>query len=142
MNADALEDIPPTPMEDFGKGDEIFDVVEENPSFPGGIDKFRHFLGDNIIYPRMARDLGVQGRVVVQFVVEIDGSVTDIVVVRSLGNGTDEEAIRVLQKSPKWNPGKQHGKPVRVKYTVPAIPAEKKLHDATESWKWLKKSFS
>lgn len=122
INADVAEDVAPAPMmEDFGTGDEIFDVVEENPSFPGGIDKFRNFLGSNIIYPRMARDLGVQGRVVVQFVVEKDGSVTDIVVVRSLGNGTDEEAIRVLQKSPKWNPGKQQGKAVRVKYTVPIV---------------------
>lgn len=107
------------PLTDFGTGDEIYDVVEEDPSFPRGIDNFRKFLGSNIVYPRIARDLGVQGRVVVQFVVEKDGSVSDIVVVKSLGSGTDEEAIRVLQKSPKWSPGKQQGRAVRVKYTVP-----------------------
>lgn len=107
------------PLTDFGTEDEIFDVVDEDPSFPGGIDKFRKFLGSNIVYPRIARELGVQGRVVVQFVVEKDGAVSDIVVVRSLGSGTDEEAIRVLQKMPKWNPGKQDGRVVRVKYTVP-----------------------
>ena len=103
------------------EGDEIFDVVDEMPSFAGGIDKFRVFLGTNIIYPQMARDLGVQGRVVLQFVIEKDGSLTDIIVVRSLGNGLDEEAIRVIQKSPKWNPGKQQGKVVRVKHTVPIV---------------------
>lgn len=100
---------------------EVFDVVDELPSFPGGIDKYRVFLSANIIYPRMARDLGIQGRVILQFVVEKDGSLTDIVVIRSLGAGLDEEAIRVIQKSPKWNPGKQQGKLVRVKYTVPII---------------------
>ena len=103
------------------EGDEIFEEVEEIPSFAGGIHKFRVFLDANIIYPRMARDLGVQGRVVLQFVIEKDGSLTDIIVVRSLGNGLDEEAIRVIQKSPKWNPGKQQGKVVRVKHTVPIV---------------------
>ena len=121
MMAEFPDETPPAPPEDSGTGDEIFDIAEESPSFPGGIDKFRNFMVANLVYPRMARDLGVQGKAVVQFFIEKDGSVTNVVVVRGLGHGTDEEAVRVLTKSPKWNPGQQQGKPVRVLHTVPVV---------------------
>ena len=99
--------------------DEIFTIVEESASFPGGIKAFYEFLGKNMKYPRQAQRMGIEGRVYVQFVVERDGSLTDIVVVKGIGAGCDEEAIRVLKNSPKWKPGKQRGKPVRQKMVQP-----------------------
>ncbi|WP_454804447.1 energy transducer TonB [Mucilaginibacter phyllosphaerae] len=98
---------------------QIFTAVEQVPSFPGGDGAFGKYLGNNIKYPAIARENNVQGRVVLTFVVERDGSLTDIKVLRSLGSGTDEEAIRVLKKSPKWKPGIQNGRPVRVQYSIP-----------------------
>jgi protein TonB len=98
---------------------QIFTSVEQSAEFPGGLDKFGKYLGNNIRYPAVARENNVQGRVIVQFVVERDGSLTDIHVVRGLGSGCDEEAIRVLKNSPKWKPGIQNGRPVRQQYTVP-----------------------
>ena len=97
----------------------IFTSVEKSPEFPGGLDAFGKYLGNNIHYPAVARENGTQGRVILQFVVEKDGSLTDIHVVRSLGDGCDDEAIRVLKKSPHWTPGIQNGRPVRCAYTVP-----------------------
>src|ERR1700743_1246850 len=97
----------------------IFTAVEQEPTFAGGIEKFYAFLRNNIHYPAVAKENNVQGKVFVSFVVEKDGSLTDIKVVRSLGSGTDEEAVRVLKNSPKWKPGIQNGRPVRVYYTVP-----------------------
>jgi protein TonB len=98
---------------------EIFNAVQVSPVPEGGIEEFYKFLGRNYKYPAQARRQGVSGRVMVQFVVERDGSLTDITVVRDLGMGTGEEAIRVLQNSPKWSPGIQNGKPVRVRFTLP-----------------------
>ncbi len=98
---------------------QIFTSVEKSAEFPGGLDKFGKYLSKNIRYPAVARENNVQGRVIVQFVVERDGSLTDLHVVRSLGSGCDEEAIRVLKNSPKWTPGIQNGRPVRQQYTVP-----------------------
>jgi len=97
----------------------IFTAVEQNPEFPGGLDAFYKYLGKTIRYPAVARENNTQGRVVVQFVCERDGSLTDIKVVRSIGDGCDEEAIRVVKNSPKWKPGIQNGRPVRVMYSVP-----------------------
>ncbi|QQL49673.1 energy transducer TonB [Mucilaginibacter ginkgonis] len=97
----------------------IFTSVEQSAEPAGGMDKFYKFLGNNIRYPAVARENNVQGRVICQFVVERDGSLTDIKVVRGLGSGTDEEAVRVLKSSPKWKPGIQNGKPVRQQYTIP-----------------------
>jgi protein TonB len=97
----------------------IFTAVEESPLFPGGMDAFYKFLGKNIRYPAVARENNTQGRVIVQFVVEKDGSLTDIKVVRGIGDGCDDEAVRVLKMSPKWKAGIQNGRPVRVEYTVP-----------------------
>ncbi|MBK0381566.1 TonB family protein [Pedobacter sp. SD-b] len=98
---------------------EIFQNVEVLPAFPGGLDAFGKYLGKNLRYPPVAKEAGIQGRVYCQFVVEKDGSLTDIKVVRGIGGGCDEEAIRVLKTSPKWSPGIQNGRPVRVSYTVP-----------------------
>jgi protein TonB len=98
---------------------QIFTAVEKQPSFPGGDAKFGAYLGKAIRYPAIARENNVTGRVILTFVVERDGSLTDIKVVRGIGSGCDEEAVRALKASPKWTPGIQNGKPVRVQYSVP-----------------------
>ena len=98
----------------------IFVVVESMPEFPGGQQALFKYLADNVKYPVIAQENGIQGRVICQFVVNKDGSIVDVVAVRSSGEPSlDKEAIRVIQSMPKWKPGKQRGKPVRVKYTVP-----------------------
>jgi protein TonB len=100
--------------------EEIFVVVESMPEFPGGQQEMMKFLAENIKYPVIAQENNVQGRVICQFVVEKDGKVTDIQVVRSAGDASlDKEAKRVIESMPKWKPGKQRGKAVRVKYTIP-----------------------
>lgn len=98
---------------------EIFTVVEDAPAYPGGDEARIKFLMENIKYPQMARESGIQGTVYVTFVVERNGSVTDVRVLRGIGGGCDEEAIRVIQAMPAWNPGKQRGKPVRVQFNMP-----------------------
>lgn len=98
---------------------EIFTVVEEAPSFRGGDEARIRFLQENMKYPQMARESGIQGTVYVTFVVERNGSVTDVKVLRGIGGGCDEEAIRVIQAMPSWIPGKQRGKPVRVQFNMP-----------------------
>lgn len=97
----------------------IFQVVEQMPEFPGGMSALMQYLGKNIKYPTIAQENGVQGRVIVQFVVNRDGTIVDPVVVRSVDPYLDKEAIRVIKAMPKWKPGQQRGKAVRVKYTVP-----------------------
>ena len=96
-----------------------FVSMENPPNYPGGIEKFYEYLGKNIKYPPMAAENNIQGNVFVSFTVEKDGSITDAKVDRKLGYGTDEEALRVLRLSKRWNPGMQNGKPVRVKYNIP-----------------------
>lgn len=100
-----------------------FVVVEEMPSFgPGGIDEFRNnYIAKNLKYPDVAAENGIQGRVFINFVVEPDGRVTNVKVVRSVDPALDKEAVRVVSSSPKWKPGKQRGKPVRVQFTIPII---------------------
>lgn len=98
---------------------EIFMVVENAPAFPGGDVARMKFLQDNIKYPQMARESGIQGTVYVTFVVERNGNVTDVKILRGIGGGCDEEAVRVVQNMPKWEPGKQRGKPVRVQFNMP-----------------------
>jgi len=98
---------------------EIFTVVEESPSFPGGDVARIKFLQKNIEYPQMARESGIQGTVYVTFVVEPNGSVSGVRILRGIGGGCDEEAIRVIKAMPKWNAGKQRGKPVRVQFNMP-----------------------
>ncbi len=98
----------------------IFMVVETMPEFPGGQQALFKYLSENVKYPVIAQENGIQGRVVCQFVVNKDGSIVDVEVVRSGGDASlDKEAVRVIKSMPKWNPGKQRGKAVRVKYTVP-----------------------
>lgn len=97
----------------------IFQVVEVMPEFPGGMAACLKYLSQNIKYPVMAQENGIQGRVIVQFVVNSDGSIVDPVVVRSVDPSLDREALRVIQSMPKWKPGQQRGKAVRVRYTVP-----------------------
>jgi TonB family protein len=97
----------------------VFSSVEQVPEFPGGVTAFGQYLGRNIRYPALARENKTQGRVIVTFIVEKDGSLTDVHVARGIGDGADEEAVRVINLSPKWKPGIQNGKPVRVSYSVP-----------------------
>ena len=100
---------------------QIFQVVEEMPEFPGGMGECMKFLSKNINYPSISQENGVQGRVIVQFVVNTDGSIVEPVVMRGVDPYLDKEALRVIKMMPKWSPGKQRGKPVRVKYTVPVM---------------------
>lgn len=97
----------------------IFTIVEENPSFPGGDEARMRYLAQNIKYPQMARESGIQGIVFVTFVVERDGNITDVRLLRGIGGGCDEEAIRVVKGMPRWTPGKQRGQPVRVQFNLP-----------------------
>ena len=100
---------------------EIFKVVEEMPEFPGGAAKLMEYIQKNIKYPMMARESDIQGRVFVNFVVEPDGSISNVTVMRGIGGGCDEEAVRVVNSMPNWKPGKQRGSAVRCAYTVPII---------------------
>jgi protein TonB len=103
------------------KPDEVFTAVEQDSQYPGGMDALRSFLSKSLNYPRSAASAGVAGRVFVSFVVNTDGSLTDIHVLKGIGFGCDEEAIRVIQKMPNWRPGKQSGRAVRVKYNLPIV---------------------
>jgi TonB family protein len=97
----------------------VFTMVEQAPSFPGGDKAFGQFLAKSIRYPQKARENNIQGRVIATFIVEPDGELTDIKIVRGIGSGADEESARVLKMSPKWEPGVQNGRKVRVQYSVP-----------------------
>lgn len=98
---------------------EIFVRVEQMPKFPGGDPELLRFINQSIKYPVIAQENGIQGRVVCTFVVNRDGSVVDVEVVRGVDPSIDKEAVRVVSNMPKWEPGMQRGKPVRVRYTVP-----------------------
>lgn len=100
---------------------QIFTVVEEMPEFPGGQMELLKYLGKSIKYPVIAQENGIQGRVVCAFVINRDGSIVDAEVLRGVDPSLDKEALRVINSMPKWKPGKQRGKPVRVKYTVPVV---------------------
>lgn len=101
------------------KNQKVYDVVEQMPEFPGGMVAFMDYLIQNMKYPEDAEKQKVEGHVIARFIVETDGSISDVNVVKQVFPSLDAEAIRVLQAMPKWTPGKQNGKPVRVKYTVP-----------------------
>lgn len=101
--------------------EEVFLSVEENPEFPGGTAKLLEYVQKNLKYPMMARESDIQGKVFVGFVVEKDGSISNVRVLRGIGGGCDEEAVRVVQTLPKFKPGKQRGNPVRVQYTLPIV---------------------
>ena len=103
------------------KEDTVYQIVEEMPKFPGGEEAMFKFISENVKYPQEAKDKNIAGRVFVNFVIEKDGSVDEVKVLRSIGGGCDEEAVRVVKSMPKWTPGKQKGKPVRVSYIMPFV---------------------
>ncbi len=99
--------------------DEIKEVIDSMPTYPGGNKALREFISKNLEYPEKAQKKGIQGKVFVVFVVEKDGKITNVRVIKSVNKYLDKEAMRVIKLMPKWNPGMQKGKPVRVKFTVP-----------------------
>lgn len=114
--------VAPTVEEEEPEEQTIFEVVEQMPEFPnGGMAGLMQFLSKNIKYPTIAQENGTQGRVTVQFVVNRDGSIVDAKVLRGVDPYLDKEALRVINAMPKWKPGMQRGKPVRVRYTVPVM---------------------
>ena len=115
----AKEVIATEPVKPKEEENKVFDVVEQMPSFPGGQAALMNYLNSNIKYPVIAEENGIQGRVVVQFVVGKDGSISNVHVVKSVDPSLDKEAMRVVSSMPKWIPGKQNGSAVRVKYTLP-----------------------
>ena len=114
-----------TPIEGFHfpaevvNNDTVYQIVEEMPQFPGGEQAMMKFIAENVKYPEKAKEEGVMGRVFIGFVVERDGSVNEVRVLRGIGGGCDEEAVRVISAMPKWKPGMQDGKAVRVRYQIP-----------------------
>ena len=110
---------PPAATQEEGDEGEVFEVVEQSPNFPGGMDELMKWLSKNLKYPASAQENGIQGRVLVQFVVNKDGSIVEPKVIRSVDPALDKEAMRVVSAMPKWQPGKQRGKTVRVRYTLP-----------------------
>lgn len=101
------------------KNQKVYDVVEKMPQYPGGMVALFEFLEKNLKYPADAQKQKVEGRVIVSFIVETDGSISDINIVRKVFPSLDEEAVRLLGMMPRWSPGLQNGKPVRVKYAIP-----------------------
>jgi protein TonB len=124
-----IEDDPSKPIPDLPKQkikeedppeeEPPFKIVEQNPEYPGGDEARLNFLRSNVKYPQMAREAGIQGTIYVGFIVEKDGEITQVKILRGIGGGCDEEAIRVTKMMPKWKPGKQRGKEVRVSYQMP-----------------------
>ena len=121
-NVMAMKNAPAPEEEEEPEEQTIFEVVEQMPEFPnGGMAGLMQYLSKNIKYPTIAQENGTQGRVTVQFVVNKDGSIVDAKVLRGVDPYLDKEAVRVIMGMPKWKPGMQRGKPVRVKYTVPVM---------------------
>lgn len=114
-----VEEIVIAPVEEKEDVDQIFLVVEETATPKGGMSAFYKYVGDKMKYPAQARRMGIEGKVFVEFVINRDGSITDVKAIKGIGAGCDEEAVRVVQSAPPWNPGKQRGKPVRQRYVVP-----------------------
>lgn len=101
--------------------DLIFKIVEEKPIFPGGQAEMMKYISKNLIYPQIAKEIGIQGRVIVSFVIEKDGSLTNIKVAKDIGGNCGEEAVRIIKSMPKWTPGKNKGKVVRTQISIPII---------------------
>ena len=115
----AKEVIATEPVKPKEEENKVFDVVEQMPSYPGGMGALMQYLSSHIKYPAIAEENGIQGRVICTFVVERDGSITDVRIAKSVDPSLDKEAMRVVSSMPKWIPGKQNGSAVRVKYTLP-----------------------
>ena len=115
--------IPDNPAKEKMQPDKngVYQIVEEMPMFPGGEQAMMDYVSKNVVYPSEAQEKGISGRVFVGFIVEKDGSVSNVKVLRGIGGGCDEEAVRVIKAMPKWKPGKMKGKPVRVSYMMPII---------------------
>lgn len=101
------------------QSEKVYDVVEMPPSFPGGMAALQSYIRNNIKYPVAAKKNGIEGRVVIEFVVEKDGTLSNVKAFRSADPSLDQEAIRLVESMPKWNPGKSNGEPVNVRYTIP-----------------------
>lgn len=99
--------------------EEVFVVVEEQAEFPGGLDSMYAYIQKNLVYPEKAKAEGIEGRVFVSFIIEKDGSISNILVKRAIGGGCEEAAVEMIKNMPKWKPGKQRGKPVRFQYVLP-----------------------
>ena len=121
QNTQVSDYVAPIETDDEPKFEEqeIFTIVEETAEFPGGEEGMFKFLSENVKYPTMARESNVQGTVFVTFVVEPDGSVSNVKLLRGIGGGCDEEAMRVVKSMPRWKAGKQRGRPVRQQYNLP-----------------------
>jgi protein TonB len=119
INPETSVEKQPVIVEEPEAKKELFIIAEEMPLFPGGDNERMKFLAQNIQYPQQASELGIQGTVYIQFVVDSKGNITDVKIMRGIGGGCDEEALRVVKIMPKWHPGKQNGKTVRVLYTMP-----------------------
>lgn len=119
-NRDVQQPEEPVRKEKNAHSEKLFVVVDQMPAFPGGQQALFRFLSENVKYPKTAYENRIQGRVIVQFVVDKDGSITEVEVLQSGGDPSlDREAVRVVKSMPKWTPGKQEGAPVRVRYTMP-----------------------
>jgi protein TonB len=114
-----VEEVKIAEVEEKEDPDQIFLVVEETAAPTGGMPAFYEYVGKKLKYPAQARRMGIEGKVFVEFVIERDGSITDVKAIKGIGAGCDEEAVRVLQSAPKWKPGKQRGKPVRQRMVLP-----------------------
>jgi len=114
--------VPPVQEEEEEESaNHVFMIVEKMPEFPGGMNEMMAFIQKTLKYPVIAQENGIQGRVTCQFVINKDGSIVDVEVIRGIDASLDKEAIRVINAMPKWKPGEQRGKPVRVKYTLPIM---------------------
>lgn len=120
IKTDIKIDVAEEPVE---AAPQIYDLaaLQEQPEFPGGLPKMYEFIGNNVKFPQMAKENGIQGKVYVKFVVWKDGSIRDVQVLKGIGGGCDEEAVRVVKEMPKWIPGKQMGKAVAVYFHLPIV---------------------
>jgi len=116
---EAIEEIISEEAPEEEDVDKVFNIVEQQAEFKGGMSKFYEYVRKKMKYPAQARRMNIEGKVFVQFVVERDGSITDVIAIRGIGAGCDEEAKKVIRESPKWNPGKQRGRAVRVRRVIP-----------------------
>lgn len=116
-----IEEIVVQAEEPKEETDEVFTIVEESAAPKGGMAAFYKYVSDKIKYPPQARRMGIEGRVFVEFVIAKDGTLTEVRSIKGIGAGCDEEAVRIVQSAPPWSPGKQRGKPVRQRYTLPII---------------------
>ncbi len=112
--------VGPTVVEEED-AEQVFEIVEESTEFPGGKEAMMKWLSDNVKYPEIAQENNIQGRVFVTFVIERDGSPSNVQVARGVDPALDREAVRVVSRMPKWKPGKQRGRPVRQKFTIPVV---------------------